>query len=413
MFRKLYGKIVSRSTAVFHIDAAYYAKSNIALYSGYAVDMLRGIILAALLARLLTPEVYGEYRYVLSFLPIFAYFALPAAAEGVIQGVAKGEDRTFRRIYILVWKYSLLSLPAVAAVAAWCFWQKQTQLAWIFVGLAPLMPAYGATGLFTAYLLGKQKFQKLLRNNVIVSVALLFTMSATVIWCRTIWWLVFVFVVVNVVAKLTFDLRAWHQARTGGVDELGINYAKRVSWLNLLLVVRSNFDKILLGTTTGFANLALYNVASIIPDQLKALSGVSSQSMVSRFVQRDDGTLIKVIDSKMKRLVWLFLGVFVIALLGTPFVLPLVFSGKYGAAIPWALGLIISVLPTVLVNPYITALQAQQEVKKLYIIHGSFAVIELLLQIILIPLFGLAGAVVVKLISRAIFAGTIFVVSHW
>lgn len=413
MFKKLYGEIVRRSTAVFHIDAAYYAKSNIALYSGYAVDMLRGIILAALLARLLTPEVYGEYRFVLSFLPIFAYFALPAAAEGVIQGIAKGEDRTFRRIYILVWKWSLLSLPAVAAVAAWCFWQKQTQLAWIFVGLAPLMPAYGATGLFTAYLLGKQKFQKLLRNNVIVSMALLFAMSATVLWCRTIWWLVFVFVAVNIMARLTFDLRVWTQAKNGGVDELGVSYAKRVSWLTLLLVIRSNFDKILLGTTTGFVNLALYNVASVIPDQLKALGGISSQSMVARFVQRTDQAVVKVIDAKMKRLTLVALAVFVSALLATPLVLPIVFSGKYSAAIPWALLLIISVIPATLANPYITALQAKQEIKKLYIIHGSFAVIEILLQIILIPLFGLAGAVAVKLISRTVAAGTIFIVSHW
>ncbi len=406
MLKTLFKKIEMMLQDFFHIDIAYYKKNGFFQIVGYSVEVVKGVVLSILLARILSPVVYGKYKYILSFLPIFSYLALSAAADGVIQGVAKKFEATYFFLLKKTFYWALLNIPAAIALALFSYFRNQKDIALIFVCLIPIMPFYSTVGLYSAYWIGKRNFRK---NATIVGVnaiVVLVVVASLVVLRVSLLWQVVGFVVITTLIKLFFEIEALMASdKNSGVDSAAVSYSNKMSILGVIMVIRSNIDKILLANFVGFSDLALYSVATVIPDQIKSIFSVILQPAIPRFVAYDSREIFRMIDKKIFHII-LFAGVFFGGILiAIPYVIPLVFGAQYRLAVVLSMLCVGSSFLPSIVQPYMIAMNAKTQAKKLYIINVSFSVIELALLVICIPLWGMYGAIFAKTISRVYISG--------
>lgn len=400
---------------LFKIDSAYYVKSSAHLITTYGVDVLRGLVFNIVVVRMLADmpdgqHIFGEYKFVLGFLPILTYVALPGGYYAIVDAVARGADGVFRRIMRLTYTWALLALPLWALFTWYAHTYGESVRPFLF--LLPLAPLYAASGVYTSYFYGKEQYARGARiTNTITIITLVAQMVAFYFW-RDALSLLLALVVVQSISRAFVDVRLWRSTpKSASALHPDVSFAKKMSWVQLIGVVRSNIDRVLLGSTTfgvGYEQLAQYAVAAVLPDQFKAAVAITNQATLARFSQRG-GDVYEVIKEKMGRLILVALAGFVVVAFVTPYVIPLVFTDQYRGAVPISLALLASLIIPIITGPYLNALTIQKEVKKVFVVNTIFSVTELVALIIMIPLWGLWGAVGAKALSRTVFGASLFV----
>ncbi len=406
--------IIQKLNAWFKIDTAYYLKSSAQLLSTYGVDVLRGIVFNVLVVSMLASEpngtyLYGEYKFVLGFLPILTYVALPGGYYSVVTAVARGADGVFRRIMRLTYSWALLALPLWGLFAYYAYFSGNAVKP--FLILLPLAPLYAASGVYVAYYYGKEQFAQSARiTNSITILTVTAQLGAFYFWRDTIT-LLLTYVIVYSVLRAAADVRLWRSIpQNAPVMDADISFAKKMSWIQLIGVLRSNIDRILLGSHkfgVGYEMLAQYAVAAVLPDQFKAFVAITNQATFARFSKRSED-IYEVLKQKMGKLILVALAGFAAVAVLTPVVIPLIFSRQYAPAVPISLALLATLIMPIISAPYLNALTVRKEVKKIFWVNTIFSVTELVALIIMIPLWGVWGAVGAKAISRTTFSILLF-----
>lgn len=399
----------------FKIDSAYYVKSGAHLFTTYGVDVLRGLVFNIVVVRMLAvvpngQHIFGEYKFVLGFLPILTYVALPGGYYAVVEAVARGADGVFRRIMRLTYLWALLALPMWALFTWYAHQFGESVRPFLF--LLPLAPLYAASGVHASYYYGKEQYARGARiTNTITVITLVAQLVAFYFW-RDVLSLLLALVVVQSISRAFVDVRLWKSIpKSATASRPDVSFAKKMSWVQLIGAVRSNIDRVLLGSPVfgvGYEQLAQYAVASVLPDQFKAAVAITNQTTLARFSQRG-GDVYAVIKEKMGRLMFVALAGFVVLAIATPYVIPFVFTTQYRAAVPFSLALLATLVIPIVTGPYLNALIVQKEVKKVFVANTIFSVTELVGMIVMIPLWGLWGAVCAKALSRTVFSIALFV----
>ena len=95
MFTRLKGKslaLLRWSEAYTKTDMLYMAHGGSWLTFAKAVGMASSLLLAAAMANLIPPEVFGNYKFVLSATGIIGAFSLTGMGTAIIQAVSRGYE---------------------------------------------------------------------------------------------------------------------------------------------------------------------------------------------------------------------------------------------------------------------------------------------------------------------------------
>lgn len=368
-----------------------------------------------IIVRLLGSSGYGDYAFILSITNVSMLFVNAGMEDGVRKFVA--EDRDLPGWADMVFGFYMRVGALLAGVGVL-----------VIVGLnisgvtqRVLDPRFVTYLYLVAILLFARQFQVLFRNALMakglehlsepLKLVQNLTFSAAAITLAYIGYAVSGVLVGHIFASLSviilggyfisqnYDIRLVFKPSRSDLPRgslLTFNGYNMI--LVLLMFSLYHIDVLLLNPMVGSAATGYYKAALVISGFLwfvpisiqKALLHSSSEMWANR-----DASAVSAISARITRYTMVFTTLFIlgIAALANPF-MPLYFGSNFTASIEPLLLLLPGALGFAVARPIIAIGQGKGNLKPLILATGAAAVINLILNVLLIPKFGVGGAAV-------------------
>ncbi len=394
------------------VDLKYILKSGSWITVGKILGSFIAFLLSIAYARYLSKSVYGDYRYILSVLSIAGIFALPGMGTAITRAVARGYDGTFRSGGRLIF-FSSFGITIIGLLLAVGFYVNgNTSLAWGFVIASLIVPFVEGLGNWRAFYDGKKAFKaKTILNlcdQLFYALVMLLGIGMILFFNThgptSLLILLAAYSLGEGIPNIYFFLRTLKKVPRDAPTEAGsISYGLHLSLTNIPSTIANYLDAILLHSFIGPGALAVYSFAIAPPEQLKALFSIIPDIAFPKLALRTSEStgnteLKRNLDKKIFRSTIITLFITGLYIAAAPFIYN-VFFPAYTKAIMlsqvFALSLIL--FPFGIYN---TALKAEGNIKKVYVYNIAAPTIQIVALIVLIPFYGLWGAIWGRIIGR-------------
>lgn len=371
---------------------------------GQIVSSLSALALAVAFAHLLPPETYGTYKYLLSVAGLFALFSLPGINSALARATAKGNESVIHAATYARIRYACLGSIFAVLGSVYYFLNENSELSFALLLIAATLPFFDTLTSYLFYFVGKRRFDLRTKyyalTQIMSTAALITTISLTdnllLILCAYFTSLIGVRAVLY-----------WHIARTiprtaSKEQEAEVrHYGIHLTAMQILSTVANEVDKILIWKFLGPVQVAIYTFALAIPEQIKGpLKGVGDLAFpkfaeqTSKEIQQNRPALFR----KLALYALALLGVSLLYALAAPYIFQLLFP-QYMESVAYSQWFALSIVTGVAVIPN-ALLTAQKKTKTQYAISVVQPLLTIGLLAVLIPPYGIMGAITALLVSR-------------
>ena len=395
-------KEIGHFSKYFKMDLFYLIKGGSWLMFGKAVSMITGLLLALAWANWIDKEIYGNYQYIFSLIGIISIFSLPAMGTAITQAVARGFEGSFVSGFKSKLKWGLLASISALAISGYYWIQGNNNLSLSFLIIVIFLPLFNASIIYASFLMGRKLFNIQVKYDSITQIIAAFTMILTLFSIKQ-----FLFdIPTHIILLLTISvylltrtlLRFFFLIRTKTKftpntkeDPKTITYGKHLTLAGVIDIFSSNLDKILLFHYLGAIELAIYAFAILIPKQINIFLKHIGALALPKFSTRSREEIKKTIIKKMIYLAILISVLVLIYIIIAPYVYQIFFP-EYLTSISFSRIYALSIIPLsfALIGE---VFRAKIMTKQIYQIKIVTSLIRASLFIILIPLYGIWGAV--------------------
>ncbi len=382
-----------------HLDMVYFFSGSFWQTFGQALNAILALVLVLLFANLLPKEVYGTYRYLISLAGLLSVFTLTGMNQAVSQAVAVGHDGAFRTAvrYQLKWNSILMVVFLTLGVYYLINENFAYTGALIILGLAT--PFTAALNTYGAYLSGKRQFQ--LNNVFSIISTLIYTlgMAGAIFISGEVIWLVAAYAVATLLSNALcyyLTVRKFQPTREPAPETL--RFGRHLTFIGLLDPIVTQLDAIILNHFWGAAPVAVYSIASAIPNRaipfVKSWVDVGFPKIANKSVEEISATLWRRI--------------------GQGILFGIVLAVGYAITVPWIFRYLLpqyldAVFYTQLLgasmifsipNRYISSLlTAKKMSRRIFFNNSAQSVVKIILYAVLGIYGGVLGLVVARLLS--------------
>ena len=380
-------------------DMVYLAKGGFWLTLGQIISTISGLLLAIAFANLLPKETYGVYKYVLSLASILAIPTLSGMNTAITRSVAQGYEGSFIPALKARLHWGILSSLASITLAGYYFFQGNTTLTICFLIATVFLPLMDSFTIYESFWGGKKRFDIQSKYKIITQILAVSALITTLFLTKNLFLIILAYFVSYTLLRFVFlkiTIKKSHLNQKQ--DPQAISYGKHLSLMGIIVVIAGQLDKVLIWHFLGAAPLAIYFIAVTPPlkikDALKSIGGLA----LPKFSQRSKNELKRSVSKKIFKFFLLIIPIVVLYIILAPLIYKILFP-QYLDSVIYSQVFIISLLlfPRILLD---TSLTAQMRKKDLYLIRTLSPIIQILLLSILLPLYGIWGAIFAILITQ-------------
>ena len=399
--------IKSRLASLLHwsekytkIDMVYLTRGSFWSIAGQVSAAIIALSLSVVIARYVPKDVYGQYKYVLAIVSVLSAFSLNGIGTAVLQSVARGFDGALADSFKANLRWSFVIFIGTFALGGYYLIAGNFTLGLgILIGgtVTPFLSSYN---LYAPFLSGKKDFARQawyadFVTNIIPALALI---VVALIAPQPLLLIAAYFIANLAATAFAYWRTARRLHRAAEHDPHMLTYGKHLSLIGILGGIAGNIDQLLLFHFAGATDLAIYNFATGIPDQMKGPLKSLDAMTQARFANRDEADIHSSIRNKM---FWLFIvgsAVIVGYILLSPYLYLFLFPA-YAVAIPYSQIYVISLF-SMIASPAVSYLSAKKKVRELYISTVVGSIFQIVIMVIGVVYLGLIGLIVARVIAR-------------
>ncbi|XKT75432.1 MAG: oligosaccharide flippase family protein [Patescibacteria group bacterium UBA2103] len=382
-------------------DMVYLAHGGFWLSVGQIGGIFLTFLLTVLFANLLPATTYGNYKFVLAIVGIITAFSLSSMAAAITRSAAKGFDGALLQGFLTQIRWSFIPITIALGLGAYYFLNQNLTLAGgiLLGGVFSIISIAG--GYYDAFLVGKKKFKTktilfLIRNTLATA-----TIIATLLVTKEVLLILFAHFFSHALISFVFFVYVQKNVSSEKKTDPELPaYGLHLSLMNILGSVANNVDTILVFHFLGALPTAIYAFATGIPSQIQGSSRIISTLLLPKTSTQKLDRLKESVPRKAF-LFFIFI-TFVVGLyiVTAPYIFKIFFP-LYLNAVPYSqiFSLTLLALPSMFFSNVLTA---HMRTKELYVIQITMPIVRITLLLILLPLFGLWGAIYALVSSRAI-----------
>lgn len=385
-------------------DMVYLASGGFWLMLGQAASSLSALALAIVFANFAPPETYGTYKYILSVAGIFAIFSLPGMNTALAHATAQGKESTIHSVTSSRVSHAFLGSVIALAGSAYYFFNENVQLSLALLIIATSLPLFDTFTSYLFYFVGKKRFDLRTKYYVLTQVISTFILIVTLLFTDNLVFILLSYFVPLVIIRTIFYYRIARNIPhvSSETEKAEVKkYGKHLTVMQILGMLAGEVDKILIWKFLGPTHVAIYTLALAIPEQIKGpLKGVGELAF-PKFASQTSEQIKKNLPALWRKLTLYALALFGISLLYiliAPFIFQLIFP-QYVESVRYSQLFALSIVTNVASIPT-AILAAQKKTSLQYIISTTQPIISIGLLIILIPLYGIMGAITALLLSK-------------
>lgn len=392
------------------VDMVYLASGHFWFMVGRGVALASGFMLTVGFANLLSPTQYGVYKYLLAGAGLIGTFTLGGMHAGVQRALARGYSNVIRPMVRYASLWNAPSVFIALSVGGYYLWNDNVELGIGFLFIAVSM-AFTALGITKSLFFPTGEFRLATYFGVLRTVLPVFLILVTLLLTKNVLYIVFVYLASQIgMNALTYYLSLRQMQPKTGKEFLPETkrYSLYMSALNIVQVPAQYLDQFLLWHFLGPVALATYTIAQGPAKELRTLADNAANVIFPKLARKDPREHIHT-NTVPKRTVQLFLvlcGIVGIYILAAPLLFKMFFPAYIEAVFYSQL-----IAAGILLQPRSIAdmfLFAHSGLKDRYTITIPSSLIRIALFALLIPMFGILGAIAATIIAELINSGIVF-----
>ncbi len=381
-------------------DMVYLAKGGFWLGLGQFISSASAFLASVAFANLLAPDAYGIYKFVLSINSLILITTLTGMDSSVTQSISRGFEGTLLVGVKEKMKWGVIGSGISLSIAAYYLLNGNNPLAISFAILAIFVPFTESTDLYNSLLWGKKLFNIQAKYNAINTLLILAASTITLFLTKNIYLVLLAYLLALSIPNIIFLRNVLGKYKTNDeIDPDAIRFGKHLSLINIVSMIVTQLDKILVFHYVGAANLAVYALAVAPTDQVKGLLKNLNSLAMPKFSEKT--------SEEIKRNLWykiwtlgIIMLVIVFAYIMLVPILFKIFFPKYLSSILYSQVLSLSLLPVVLAGFLYTILESQKATRELYQHNVYTNIFSILILFPLVYYFGIWGAISSRIINR-------------
>lgn len=388
-------------------DMLYLASGSYWLIVGQAIASLSALALAIAFANLVSPEVYGVYKYALSLAGIFAIASLPGMNTAIARAAARGHESVIHAVTRSRILHACAGSLVALAGSIYYLSRGNPELSIALLIIAATLPFFDTLTSHLFYFAGKRRFDTRTKYQAAIQITSAFILLATLLVTKNVIIILLAyFIPLSLMRAVQYTRVTRDIPRTPtGEDANVVRYGKHLTAMQLLGMIAGELDKVLIWKFLGPAQVAVYTFALAIPEQVKGpLKGVGELAF-PKFAAQTPEQIRNNLPALWRKLVLYGLGLLGMSLVyiaAAPYIFTFIFP-QYSASILYSQLFALGMVTNIASIP-IAVLAAQQKTSQQYVLSNIQPVIAIGLFVLLIPPYGIMGAIVASLISKFITA---------
>src|SRR5262245_18557957 len=351
-------------------------------------------------------DTYGKYQFVVAAMGVVATFCLPGLDDASLISSARSKDGNLPPIVRQRIAVAAIGALVIAAWGVLRYRSADTAMLWAFLVTALSFVPIQLQSIWDAFTNGKRRFALLTLGEILVALASLVGVGifALLGWTadEMLPWVVLASL--GLTAAVTLSLLGTLPGMTQNSerDPSIVNYGHHVTVATLLGWVFKS-DRLIVGEVRSAPDVALLSIALILPNHVKVFFTAFEQTFLPKVTAA--ASVREAWDHIRPRMARLWAAYSALGILGfflLPIFIPMVFSHRYAESVPYAKWLWLSLCLSSPFSFLAVILNAQRDKSFLYLKNIGSPLIMLGLFILLIPRFGLIGAVVARVVNHGL-----------
>ena len=381
------------------MDIFYFAKSGFWMSLFNIAQILLSMIVSVCLARFLLPSDYGAYKFILSIFGVVAIFSLPGMNTAMAQSISRGFDSSFKKGIKERFKYSFLGSVALIFVTLYLYKTLPSNFWVYFIFLSIIFPFFYSFE-FNSYFIGKEKFKLLAKYSIIKLSVYSGSVLIALFLFKNLFWILFAHIFSISLICFLVSYKQIKKVKGEKQDKDVIPYGKKLTLINIIPLVSGQIDKIMLPYFLGLEGLAIYSVALLVPEgiknSLKSFIGIA----FPRLTKVETKTGLKLIRKNLFPVLVILISYIILGWFLLPYFIKYLIGGIYLESISYAQILLLYIPFALFSLLFCNFLLAKKKNKQIFYYNLLSSSLRIILFVVLIPLFGVWGAVIGKILAE-------------
>lgn len=401
MVKNYVSRLFAFAQRLVRMDLKYILSGGAFLGAAQVFGALVAFALTVAFANLLPPDTYGTYRYLLAAYGLFAIAALPGIDTAVLRAVSRDEAGSVAAGTKLKLKWSLLGTLLSLIYASYNFYIGEEILGYASIILAVALPLLETTSLYSSYFNGKKQYQRWsywdIATQLISAVVLVFTM----LFSKNVLVLVAAYFGTHGLIRLVAYLSIKKEISTKEIyDSHELHtYGKSVTVFQAMGRIVSSVDQIILFHFLGPVQVAIYSIATAIPNRMQSLFRISGTLAFPKFAYTSAAIITATLPRKMILFGISILGVCLVYVFCAPFLFHYLFP-QYNSSLVYSQVVVFFTLSAI-TYPFSSYLFAHKKLKDNYILAVGSFFSKIFCLVLFVPNYGIWGAIIGILASAA------------
>ena len=360
-----------------------------------------GISTNLIWANLVPQEIFGGFKVIFAIVNMIGTLCLLGTGQASLMSAAQNADGNLARL-VFTKLIANAGGSLLLLTAAFYYTHSVGSSESIAIGLvvaALLFPVYNISDIWTSWLNGKARFRELATGRALIYILPLFSMITVVIFSISeLWQVVLIYFTLTGVQNVIMLKRVLN-LRAKLTNDEGILRLGRHATFAMMAGGIVSLDVIILNHFFSVIDVAIYSIALVLPELLKALLTIINQLFAPKV---NDGRPLAIFwQTHSNNFLIITIGLIVIGVVGfflIPIIVPLLFSEKYIASSQYSkwLWLVMACVGSLsLLGNLLIA------TRKLIFTYGAFLGYPILLTILLFSYVadGVAGIVTARVLA--------------
>ena|SRR3989344_3094918 len=373
-------------------DMVYLAQGGFWLNANQAVGVVFGLALTIAFANLIPIETYGIYRYVLSIYSLFVIVSLPGINTALLRSISHHMDGSFVKGIKTKIKWGFLGSVVSLLFAGYKYLNDDQTLGIIFLLIAILFPLVEAFTLYTPLLNGKKLFREWAIIDALIQVFSIISLLLVLFFTQNIFFIILGYFIPLIIGRVsaTFFVKKKYIENEPSDPEL-FPYGKSLTIYQIVTRIISSIDQIVLFHFLGPSQVAIFSLATAIPNRIQSLFRATGTLAFPKFTEKSKEASV---NSLPKKMLWMALVIFVVCILYVifaPYIFKYVFP-KYLSSLEYSKIVVFYTLSAI-TYPFSSYMLAHKKIKENYIFGITNLTVKIVVLAIFVPLFGIWGAI--------------------
>ncbi len=366
------------------------------------VQRFAGLVSLYFVVRHLSPAEFGQYQFAAVALATVAFFGLPGLDNAVMQSIARGSNKLYRRATGFTLKVSILGSITLAFVALAIRPYHPGAFEPLLVA-AMLFTPYIALAQWKSVLLGDSRFVLLAIMESATALLAHGGMIAAVLFdVRTLWVFVLIYTSPTALVNLIATLVCLHRIASSKPDEENdplFRYGLESSAVTAVSMIAEQIERLAIFLLISPTTLAIYLAGDRLSEFVRGVFQDVAAVLAPHFARMPK------YEGGIERAIWALsvlagVGILLFAFTLAPTVLLLIFGPSYGPSIPFAQVLLCSVAIGNIGQFQFRFIRSQLDGQSFRRITLWTSGVRIVGSLLLVKLFGVWGAVVALFAHR-------------